>query len=908
MTAPDDMPGKLSPEATGGRQIRQVAHLTGAGGRAYQAGRDIHVHHRDGVHGRSRSTGPVVEECPFPGLAAFGADQARWFFGRDRQVAELTGRLDERMVAGGPVVVVAPSGAGKSSLLHAGLLPALARGTLPGSSGWPRLVLTPTAHPLAALAEQIAASADPPPPGTDGAPAPVGVVPDLDGYLAALRNLGTRTDSDGQSGPPVLVVVDQFEELFALCTDEQERQAFVDLLSRIASPATGGRPAGLVVLGLRADFYTPCANYPLLRAALQDGQLFLGPLNEAELREAILYPAQDVGLDIEPGLVEVLLRDLGAVGVDHGGAAGGSADSGAYEAGRLPLLAHALRATWQQRHGHVLTVDGYRATGGIHHAVAMSAERIFDRLDAECHTAARLMFLRLINISDAARDTRKRASRTELLRVSRNPPGTATALDVFTRGRLLSAERDSVEITHEALLSAWPRLRQWIESDREGNIIRQRLEDDAASWDRNRRDNSVLYRGNRLEIARTWSATHPTQDYAVVAAAFLARSERHAQRAALLRRGVTALLAVLTIVSATTAGLALRKQHQAQTEQRIAAGRALVTAANAARNSDPHAALQLGAAAYQLLPDADTRNSLVNTLTSTPFAGNLTSPGSYVNAVSLTRDGRMLAAGGEQDRDRRGSVTLWDLTDRSDPHQLGQPLPADTSQVTTVAFSPDGSTLAAGSTDGHLILWDISDRSAPRRISQPLAGPPGGILSLTFAPDGHTIITGGAGNFFRTNSGYDSIITVWDAAGPAPHSISQLPVTPTGGVSSIAVTQDGHTIAVGTGSGLFALWDIADQHKPRLLDQQTIEFGRTVSLAIAPDGRTLAIGSADSGTTGTNGVVTLWDLTNTATPYLLGQPLTGPTNYVNSVAFSPDGRTLAAGSSDGTTRLWDNAP
>jgi hypothetical protein len=314
----------------------------------------------------------------------------------------------------------------------------------------------------------------------------------------------------------VVMVVDQFEELFTLCTDDQQRRTFIELLAQLASPP---HPVGLVVVGVRADFYAACANYPHLRAALQDNQLVVGPMSDTELREAILHPARAVGLDVEAGLVELLLRDLGDT-------VGGMTS---YEAGRLPLLAHALRETWQQRHGHILTVDGYRITGGIHRAVATTADRVFDRVDPAGQHAARTLFLRLIKVGDGTEDTRRRVSRAALLR-GLDPGSAGPVVDAFTQGRLLTQEQDTVEITHEALLRAWPRLRQWIDTDRAGNLIRQELDEAAAVWTRDRRDTAGLYRGSRLEAARTWAAsTSHDGDLSPAASEFLAASTRYVE-------------------------------------------------------------------------------------------------------------------------------------------------------------------------------------------------------------------------------------------------------------------------------------------------------------------------------------------------------------------------------------------
>ena len=452
-----------------GEGVHLEAHAAGDA-RVYQAGRDQHFHFRDAVHGvRRAGQADVAEECPYPGLAAFGSAQARWFFGRDRLTANLLEQLSDSLAEGGPLMVVAPSGAGKSSLLQAGLLPALTRGALPaaGSRHWPLIVFTPTAHPMQEAAAQIAATGNAP----GGAAA--STMPEADHLTAMLRcELATRAEAGPAVAARAVIVVDQFEELFTLCDDEQERREFVDWLWQLAHPGVQEDTLALVVCGLRADFYAECANYPQLRQSLQASQTLVGPMSQAEVREAILYPAEAAGLDIEPGLVELLLRDLG---INPDGSDCAKDSPGDYDAGRLPLLAHALQATWQQRHGNMLTVDGYRATGGIRHAIASTAERAFGRLDPAGQREARNLFLRLVEIGYAGEDIRRPASREDLLRHSRHPEIARAVLDTYTRSRLVTQTRDAVEITHEALIRAWPRLRQWINVDRAGNLIRQDL-------------------------------------------------------------------------------------------------------------------------------------------------------------------------------------------------------------------------------------------------------------------------------------------------------------------------------------------------------------------------------------------------------------------------------------------------
>jgi len=447
-------------------------------------------------------------------------------------------------------------------------------------------------------------------------------------------------------------------------------------------------------------------------------------MSDIELREAILYPAQDVGLEVEAGLVELLLRDLGATATTAG-----EGEVAGYEAGRLPLLAHALRGTWQQRHGHILTVESYRNTGGMHRAVATTADRVFAGLDPAGQHAARTLFLRLIKIGDGAEDTRRRLARTDLLR-GLDPDCVGPVLDAFTQGRLLTQEQDTVEITHEALVRAWPRLRQWIDTDRTGNLIRQELEEAAAVWYRDRRDTAGLYRGRRLELARTWASNPHESDLSPAAVAFLAASIAQERRAVRLRRAVFVVLSVLALVASGTAVVAFQQSATAQRERDTATFNQITAEADKLRSTDVSLAAQLDLIAYRMRPTLDLYTALVtlgNGALSTPLAGHT----SYVDAVAFSPDGHTLVTGSADQ-----TVRLWNVADPAHPTPLGSPLTGHTNAVDAVAFSPDGHTLASGSWDHTVRLWNVADPAHPTPLGQPLTGHTNTVNAVAYSPAG----------------------------------------------------------------------------------------------------------------------------------------------------------------------------
>ena len=670
----------------------------------------------------------------------------------------------------------------------------------------------------------------------------------------------------------MVLIVDQFEEVFTLCAEQAERNAFIDALGVLASgsaavDATAGEPAALVVLGLRADFYGRCAAFPQLRNAVQRDQVLVGPMSTDELRSAIVRPALAVEMELEPGLVEVLLRDIGA-------SDDGPQESGSYEAGRLPLIAYSLQETWRYRTGRTLTVAGYERTGGIRHAIATAAERTFAALPGDSQQEAQALFLRLIKFGDGTQDTRRAVGEHELLQNSGEPGAAQKALAAFIGARLLTSHQETVEISHEALLRAWPRLHQWISSDRADNLLRQELEDAAGLWERSGHDNSALLRGGRLDTATRWAGQALDRPgLSPVARTFLQESRRQQVRASQVRRAAVAVLAAVALVAATTAWFAFGQRGAAEASSREAILNQVTAEADQISATDPSLAAELNVLAYKMKPTAATYAKLVSA-ENTPLSSVLATRPAPVTSVAFSADGHTLAAA------TATSIQLWDTAGSS--RRLLGTLPAGRSPagVSSVVFSPSG-ILAAGS-GASVRLWNVQDPSRARPLGGPLAADASAVTSVAFSPDGHTLAAAaGTG------------IQLWNVADPAHPQRLGLPLPANGGtVSSVAFSPGGHTLADAAGSEI-QLWNTAGPGRPRPLGTaigplpyRDGHVSTILSIAFSSDSRTLAAGAADN-------YVHLWNVANPAQPVSLGY-LPEHTESVTSVAFSSRGNILAA--------------
>ena len=804
--------------------------------------------------------------CPYKGLGRYEPDDAEFFFGRERLVAELVTHL----VGAGLVGVVGPSGSGKSSLVRAGLLPALADGVLPGSDRWRQVLMRPGEHPLRELAEV----GDHP-----GAPADAG-----QSNASADGRMGDNPSLPGAGGDlplpramarqeRVLLVVDQFEEAFTICRDEVERARFLATLAEAAQADN----SVTVLVAVRADYYGHCAANPALASLLAANHVLVGPMDAGELRRAIELPARRAGLQLEPGLAGAMISEV------------------AEEPGGLPLLSCALLESWQHRHGRTLTLTAYEQAGGVRGAVARLAERAWLGLAPGEQAVARRILLRLAGPGEGEAVVRRRVPLDEV--APAHDERSRAVLDALVDQRLLSVGQDSVEVAHEALLREWPRLRGWLEDDVQGRALHRHLIGAAREWDQSGRDPGELYRGARLTGALDWAATHDTdlnelereflQAGRAAAEREVADARRRAEREAHTSRRLRGLLAGLAgvlVLALVAGGLALTLRGRAERQALVADSRRL--GAQALLEDELDRSLLLARQGIALDDSVETRSNLLAALLRSPAAtailrGDLDG----IGALGLSRDGRLLAAG-----DGGGRVAIYDVGTRRLLQETSQ---GHHAMVGDLEFSPDGSLLAIPSKaelSKTLPLWDLQSGKVRRELSW---ADDQFVTGVEFSSDGRTLVALTEPDSTDLTDPYrrPAFLTRWDVAsgrrltGPtriSSHEGDWLLTSPDG--ARLVVVNSSETLVLAARSFRLLRRFPHRQAQPRYF---AADLNPT-------DGRTLALWSDD-------GPIEFLDLVN-------GQRRIGgqPEGDAWSIRFSPDGTTLATGGDD-AVKVWDVA-
>lgn len=886
-------------------------------------------------------------ESPYLGLDSFSERDAPFFFGREQATEDIMRRLATVLRTPAPLIVSGVSGAGKSSLLRAGLLPWMGEAGLasePGVPPWPHLTLTATGAPLAELATALTSRT-----GGDAVALRNSLPTDPSSLALTARQTTLQASADNPGR--LLLIIDQFEQIFTQCPDETERRAFIAALHAAATTGYGPEqiPAAVVVLVVRADFEARCAQYEELADAVQDRYL-VRPMTERQLRLAITRPAEMLGSSVEADLVEELIRAAASASVAAGGSPVG--------AGVLPHLSHALDQAWRNRAGDTLTLADYERTGGLEGSIAASAEQAYGGLTPVQQAAAQSIFMRLVTTSSDLVVSAGRAPLPDLVAADRaadshsadehsgdSRAGDVTAVvEAFAAQRLLTVGEDSVEISHEVLLTVWGRFQKWLEGDRIDMARYSRLAADARDWDAAGRPDGYLYRPGRLEEVnaadRRWAAApNRYPPLAAVPISFLAAARHAARRSRQVRTGIIAVLSVLTLAAGTAAVVATtqtanaNRQHAAAVEQKkISLSRQL--AAQSLTDSDLPNAEQLAAAAWHVSPTPQAATAMSTLLTQQDQNGELPDDtslpaaahniGSPVQAMAFNPEGTLLAAADGK------SVRLWDP---GTGKPVGRPLPVsgEGDGVDSVAFSPNGKFLAAAA-GGDVQLWNAATGKAIGSIAASetsvafspadslLAIPDENGLQLWSVP-AHKAVRTIKGDFSAgfTDSvafnhagtllaaeelvGATEAVGVWSTATGDP--VSTIPASAFGasGVTGIAFDPAGDLLATAGGNGYAQIWNAttgAAASKP-LRASTDILGGGVTSVAFSPDGTLLATagGGADS-------YVKLW---NTVTGSLVGHPLVNDTGtgYVASVAFSPQRGLLASGDSNGVIHLWNVA-
>jgi WD40 repeat protein len=782
-----------------------------------------------------------TDVCPYKGLARFERADAEFFFGREQLEADGIALL----VGGGFLGLIGASGSGKSSLLRAGFLDALASGAIPGSGGWSFAIMRPGQHPLGSLRHAVAMVSG--------------------GHSEEAEDLLRSVAAPSGDGRFV-IVIDQFEEVFTVCEDEVERRRFLDAITE-ASLTSDGRI--VVLLAMRADHYGRCAEHRGLASLLATSQLLVGPMTADELRSVIELPAKRAGLSVQPELTEALIADV--IG----------------RPGGLPLLSTALLELWQRRRDGSLTLDAYVRSAGVNGAVARLAEQAFARLDPAEQAAARRILMRLAASGRGEEVVGRRASVGEF--DLDHDASAAAAVAALANSRLVTVSDGAIEVAHEALFREWPRLRTWLDDDAEGRKLHHHVTGSAQGWEEGGRDGADLYRGARLTAAADWAGSHGS-DLNELERSFLdaslSASEGEATRARRTNRrlrGLLAGVAALLLVSIIVGDLALSQRNEARAAADVADARQL--AVRSREETDLRIALLLSREAVNIYDSPETRSALFASLQRAPSAITTMygSPdldrGDGSQWMTLSGDGRTLVAGSSghvvqffttQDRQPTGIVTLDEGTRGG-------------------VFSPDGKELAIVTTAQRVVLVDMASRSV---LASPPSLFPDPVTAIAFLPDGSGLVT-------AEKQREMAYLVLRDASTLRPLR----PHVPAGSsVDAIAASEDR---LLTTGSSSTQIWMWNDRRMVQLRSYSVTGD----EIAVSPDGSSAALirnrGVGSSAVADVSFVdLNSGDVRTTKGAYRGPGEFVG---VANGIAFTPNSRMVLTTGNDGNVLVWDVA-
>ncbi|WMP17300.1 nSTAND1 domain-containing NTPase [Thiothrix lacustris] len=826
------------------------------------------------------------QQNPYRGLQVFDVEHTRFFFGRKNVVGWL---LDEirpsenlhstaRFQDNRFLVIVGDSGSGKSSVARAGVLAALRNGQLPHSQQWPQVIFKPGEKPLLSLAVALNGHPD-----LHSRWDTAELIEKFRQQPLQLHYLGLEWLHCDENRR-LVILADQFEEIFTLCKNDISRQAFLDNLLTAAREPDGQI---ILILTLRADFYRNCIAYPELARSIEAHQHLLTPMSEPELQEAIEIPAQLVGCELEAGLTHALLQEA------------------QNQPGNLPLLQYSLMLLWRERQSRVLRLHDYQQFGGLAGVLEQQAEKIYNHFSTVEQEQCRLIFLRLVQPGEGTTDTRRRASLDEF---DQQADG-ERIIRQLADARLLTTQGNDtkafMEVSHEALIRSWPRLRIWIDAEREYLRVQHQISSATKEWEQHGKDTAWLLTGSRLVAAEEWLQQHP-EPVSGLERQFVEAStgQRDLEKRKELKRQrqlrwLSGIMTVIAVIMIAAAGVAWHfsekseraaqesKQEELQANYNLAKAfeeKALSSLSrgdkystnNLERQSEYRKAWlyaleaqihELPAKRIAILPESFGKLSAIDGKFLSPEhmqtpALNL---GASVFALAYSPDSKTIATDSNDN-----TVGLWDATSG----QLLKTLQGHTGFVNALVYSPNGKVIASGSADNTIRLWDAKNG----QLLKVLSGHSAGVAALAYNPNGKTIASASG----------DNTVRLWDAESGKLLKTLQ---GHTNYVAALAYSPNGKVIASGSADNTIRLWDTNSGETLKVLHGHS-DAVRT--LAYSPNGKVIASGSSDK-------TIRLWDTNSGETLNILQ----GHTDFVNALAYSPDGKVIASGSDDQTIRLWN---